>query len=244
MCDPLSATALALTAGGSFLESKDANKNAKRVMNAKNDAYETGMITQRRHADEAGGALSESTQNQGRETFDERNDQESDRIKNAFANTRVQPDYNTGLTSSAPKNVITARQDASDKAGAETDRDVNAFSRLGGYKGASFNQGLDRNKFAQLFGNTQSRAGGDMRLLPIEMESAGNNASKGPALFPQLLKLGGSALGMYGAGGGSFSNTIEGPVSAGAFGPGVPQTSYGLFQNGKPMQAFGSQVVF
>lgn len=246
MCEPatIAMIGMGLSAGGSFLEQKDSNKNAKRVQQAKEGAFEASNTRQKAFADEAAGAFNENTNNQGRESFDERSSNEANRINEAFTGSRVQPDYNTGLTSNAPKNVITAREDASSEAGAKSDRDANAFAKLGGYKGATFNQGLDRNKFAQLFGNTQSKASGDAGLLGLNMQSAGANASKSPALFPQLLKAGGQAMSMYGAGGGSLSNTVEGPLAAGSMGPGIPQTSYGMFQNGKPLQAFGQQAVF
>lgn len=244
MCDPVTATAMALSAGGSFLEQREANTNAKRMANARDQTYQANVIKQNRYADESGQAFADNTQSQGRESFDERINQETDRINKAFADTKIQPDYNTGLVSNAPKNIITARQDASDEASAETGRNADAFAKLGGYKGASFNQALDRNKFARLFGNIQSQAGGESRLLPLEIQAASNNANKGSSAFPQLLKAGGAGLGMFGAGGGSFTNTVESPLAAGAMGPGTPVTSYGLFQNGKPLQAFGSQMVF
>jgi hypothetical protein len=243
MCDPVSA-GLALSAGGTFLETREANKNAKRVQNAKNNAYEENMIRQQQYADEAGAQLKTSTEQQGREEFDKQKDVEADKFIKAFGDNRTQADTSVGLRSSTPKNVVLARQRASDEATAETDRDVGNLAGLKGYGGALFDSGLDRNKFSRAFGNIQDTAGRDMNLLSLDLQQAANNANKAPSLFPQLLKAGGTALGMYGAGGGAFSNTVEGALPASGIGPGAPVTSYGLFQNGAPMTAFGSQMVF
>lgn len=244
MCDPVTAAGLALSAGGTFLQQREANKNAKRVANAKNQVYEQNMIRQQQYADEAGAAFNHSTNQQGREEFDQQKKVEADRIKQAFEGRRTQPDYNLGNQSSAPKNVVLARKRASDEAKAETDRDVDNLSQLSGYGGALFNSGLDRSEFARLFGNIQDEASRDSRLLGLDLQAAANNAQKAPSLFPTLLKAGGQALTGFGASGGSFTNTVEGPVAAGTFGPGAPVTQYGIFQNGQPAQLFGSQMVF
>jgi len=201
MCDPVTATALALSAGGSYLQQREADKNAKRVQDAKNNAFEAEQIRQRAFQDEVGAAFGENVNKQGRENFDEQKQVEEDRFKQAFAERRVQPDYNTGLRTNAPKNVVLARQAESDKASAETDRDVGNLAGLQGYGNALFNQGLDQSQFARLFGNVQDKAYGQTRLLPLRMQSAANNARKSPSLFPTLLKTGGQALSFASAGG-------------------------------------------
>lgn len=204
MCDPVSATvaSLALSAGGTYLETREANKNAKRVQEAKNATFERNMIEQRKFADEAGAAFNHNIDKQGRENFDEQQQQSQDQFKQAFGDIRTQPDYNVALPSSAAKNVVIARKQAADKANETTNRDLEGLSGLQGYGGALFNQGLDRNEFGRLFGNISDEALSKNRLLPIELQSAANNASKAPSLFPTLLKAGGQALGLYSAAGG------------------------------------------
>lgn len=235
MClDPVSMTAMALAAGGQYLQSREAAKNQNRMTEAKNAAYVDNMNAQHRYQDEAGAAFNHSVEQQGREQFDQQAQKASDQVKQAFADIRTQPDYNTltAMPGSTPKNVVIAQKDADSKYGAQTERDVNNQAALSGYGGALFNQGLDRSEFARLFGNTQSAAQGKLNLLPIEMSAAANNANKAPSLFPTLLKGAGMALGMYGAANGitSFGDkVVEGPVAAGAYGPGLPTTSPGLF---------------
>ncbi len=223
------------------MESREADKNARRVANAKSAAFTQDMNQQRAFADEAGAAFNRNVDKQGRENFEEQRNAETSRFENAFNERRTQPDYNVGLTDNAPKNVVIARQKASDEASAETDRDVGNLAGLQSYGGALFNQGLDRNEFARLFGNIQSKASGQTRLLPLRINAAANNAQKAPSLFPQLLKTGGQALGIYGAGTGTgnfLNTTVEGPTKAGTFGPGVPVTQPGLFT--KIGNAFGN----
>jgi hypothetical protein len=243
MCDPVSA-GLVLSVGGSFLESREAEKNAKRVQNAKNNAYEANMIRQRQYADETGAAFGENINKQGRENFDDQKEAEADRVEQAFNSIRTTPTADTGLVASTPKNVVIARERANAEAGAETDRDVGNLANLTGYQGAMFNQGLDRNEFARLFGNVRDKASRDANLLGLDMQAAANNAQKGPSLFPTLMKTAGQGMSMFGAGGGSFSNTVEGSLPASGIGPGAPVTSYGVFNKGQPVKLFGSQLKF
>lgn len=239
MCDPVTAVGLALSAGGTYLQSREAAKNEQRMTNARNQAFTDNMARNTQFAADAGSIQANNTKAQGREKFDENREAEAEKIKQAFADVRTQPDYNIGLTADAPKNVVLARQKASEDAAAKTDRDVSNQAALSGYGGALFNSGLAQTDFSRLFGNIQDKAQANTRLLPIEMSAAANNAAKSPSLFPTLMKAAGTGLSLYGAAGGSFSNTVPGPMPAGVYGPGVPQTSYGLFMNNKPVNLFG-----
>ena len=245
MCDPVTATALALSAGGTFLETREANKNAQRVQNARNAAFQEGMNRQARFADESGAAFNHNITKQGRQAFDEQAAVENERMKQAFARVETQPDYNnTGTLASTPNNVVMAQREAVNKADEKTTRDLNNSAALQGYTGALFNQDMSRNEFARLFGNLQDKASRDSNLLPLEMQAAGNNASKSPSLFPTLLKGAGMAMGMYAGANGitSFGDKIvPGAMPAGVYGPGVPTVQPGLFTNLKqlPSKAFG-----
>jgi hypothetical protein len=244
MCDPITATGIALSAGGGFLQAREADKNARRVTNARNDAFAEGMYRQRQFQDESGQAFNDNVDAQSRENFDEEQDKEVERFKQAFGGVRTQPDYNTGLRPSAPKNVVIARERESNKASDETNRDVDNLALLNSYGGASFNQGLDRSQFARLFGNIQDKASRDSRLLPLEIEAAGNNAQKGPSLFPALLKTAGQGLSIYGAAnpGSTFlDQQAFGPLAQGQTWQDL--TTPGLFTKGRnAIQAFGSQI--
>ncbi|TXH16743.1 MAG: hypothetical protein E6R03_04975 [Hyphomicrobiaceae bacterium] len=230
---------MALSAAGTFLETREANKNAKRVQNARNAAYQESMNRQARFADESGAAFNHNITRQGREAFDEEAAAEGDRLKQAFGNVQTQPDYNNmGMLASTPGNVVAANKEAVNKADMKTNRDLEGLSKLTGYGGAMFNQDLSRNDFARLFGNIQDKAAGQMRLMPLEIEAAGNNASKSPSLFPTLLRGVGAAMGVYGAGNGitSFGDkVVPGAMPAGVYGPGVATTQPGLFTNLKQL---------
>lgn len=242
MCDPVTAAGLALSAGGTYLQQREASKNADRVTDAKNAAFVQDMNQQRQFADEAGAAFNHNIQKQGKENYDETRNAETAKFEQAFNERRTQPDYNVGLSPNVPKNVVIARQQASDEASAETDRDVGNLADLFGYGSAGFGAGLNRNEFARNFGNLQDKASGQTRLLPLRINAAANNAQRGPSLFPTLMKAAGQGLSLYGGAGGSFTNTVEGPVKAGTFGPGAPVTEYGLFMDNKPLDLFGYQL--
>jgi hypothetical protein len=242
MCDPVTAAGLALSAGGTYLQSREAVNNENRATAAKNQAFTQNMGRNRQFAAEAGSQAANNVQNQGREKFDENRQEEAEKQVQAFNDVRTQPDYNTGLVSNAPKNVVLARQSASEDAAAKTDRDVENNAALQGYGNALFNGNLSQSNFARLFGGIQDKAGANTRMLPLEMNAAANNAQKAPSLFPSLMKAAGSAANIFGAAGGSFSNTIPGQMPPGVFGPGAPVTSYGIFMDKKPVDLFGYQL--
>lgn len=243
MCDPVTATALALSAGGTYLESREANRNADRITDARNNAFQREMIKQRQFADESGAAFNHSIQKQGRESFDEEAAAESEKLKQAFGNVQTQPDYNNmGMLASTPGNVAAANKEAVNKADQKTSRDLEGLSKLRGYGGALFNQDLGRSDFARLFGNIQDKAAGQNRIMPLEIEAAGNNASRTPSLFPTLLKGVGMAMGMYGAA--NNVTSLRDKVAAGPLKPGQTwddMTTPGLFTKVKqlPSKAFG-----
>jgi hypothetical protein len=219
MCDPVTATGLALSAGGTFLQSREADKNAKRAQQAKEGAFTENINRNARFADEAGAFQKTNTQKAGRENFDAEKDASAQDLKQAFTDIRTQPDYNVGAAAGAlPKNVVMAREAASKDAGAKTDRDVDNLSQLQGYGGALFNQGMDQSAFARLFGGIQDKAGANTRLMPLEMNAAAANSQKAPSLFPTLMKLAGTGMSMYGAGSGTtsfFDKTAAGPLAPG-----------------------------
>src|SRR5574343_131352 len=105
---------LALSGAGTYLQSREEAANAKRAMNAKNQAYQESVNRNRQMADEAGAQFGQNVQQQGRENLDVQRQAEADRAQQLFNERRVQPDYNVGLVSNAPKNVILARQSASE----------------------------------------------------------------------------------------------------------------------------------
>lgn len=219
MCDPVTAAGLALSAGGTFLQQREADKNAKAMMNAKNAAFTHNMNRNTQFAADAGAIQANNTQKQGREEFDLQKAQEAEKIEQLFGQTRTQPDYNVGAAEGAlPKNVVLARQQASADAAAETDRDVSNNAALQGYSGAMFNSGLSQSDFARMFGGIQDKAGANTRMLPLEMNAAANNAAKAPSLFPTLMKLAGTGMSLYGAGSGTtsfFDQTKMGPLAPG-----------------------------
>lgn len=243
MCDPVTLTGLALSAGGTYLQARESANNEKRAMNARNAAFTENMGRNTQYAADAAVEANKNVQAQGRDNFDQQKEAEAVKMEQLFNERRTQPDYNVGAAPNAlPKNVVLARQAASKEAADKTDRDIGNLSNLEGYGSALFNQGLDQSQFARLFGNIQDKAGANTRMLPIEMSAADTNARKAPSIFPTLMKAAGTGLSLFGGAGGSFSNTVPGPMPAGVYGPGAPVTSYGLFMNNKPVDLFGYQL--
>lgn len=233
MCDPtsLAIAGLLTSAGGTFMETQEANANEKRAMNAKNNAYAAGMARQRQYADEAGQAFGQNLQQQGSEAFGQQQDKEITRMKDAFSRVQTDDPNYAAVPSSTPKNVISAVQNANTEADQKTNRDLNNMASLNSYTGSSFNQGLDRNNFARLFGNLQNKAGYDSNvLMPLEMSAAANNARKKASLFPQLMKYGGMAMSLGGTMGADPSKLFSfTPSSANNFGSATGPGLGGLY---------------
>lgn len=240
MCDPVAATSLALSAAGTYMQSREQASNAKRAQNAKNQAYSEGMARQRQYADEAGSAFNQNITTQGRSAFDEKAQQAAEQSQQAFNSIKTpEPDYNNmGALPSTPNNVVNAMKDANVVADAKTNRDVANNANLQGYGGAMFGQNLDRNEFARLFGNLQDKASRDSALIPMDMQSAAANSQKSGGILPVLLKAGGMGMGMYGAANGitSFGDKmVQGPLPATGIGPGAGVMQPGLFSNLKAL---------
>jgi hypothetical protein len=211
---------MAVSAAGSYLESQEQAKNVQRMQNAKNQAYAENMARQRQYADEAGAAFTPTVQQQGAEGLNQSIEQSTAERLKVFNDNRISaPDYSPA-TNNAPKNVALAQEQAFGEAEANAERDNTNLARLGGYGGGLFNTGLTRNNYARAFGNLSDKAGRDVNLMPLDMDAASTNAYKSPSLFPTLLKAGGAAGSMYGAGGGSFWDQYGGVPSDGSYGPG------------------------
>lgn len=202
MCDPVTAAGLALSAGGTYLQARESANNEKRAMNARNAAFTGNMNRNTEFANQASIEANKNVQAQGRENFDRQREAEAVKMEQLFNANRTQPDYNIGAPpGSLPKNVVLARQAASNEAAGITDRDVGNLSNLEGYGNALFNQGLDQSQFARLFGGIRDKAGVNSDMLPLEMQAADTNARRSPSLFPTLMKAAGTGLGIASAGG-------------------------------------------
>lgn len=205
MCDPATAimvAGMAASAGGSYMQSRNQNKNMKMQQAAKNDAFRSGMDRQEGYANEAGQAFGRNITAQGKSAFDEQLDQAFGRRSQAFDNARANAgDYSIPTLASAPKNVVIAQDRAFGAAADRSKQQSDALAKLTGYTDASFNQGLGRNEYNRAFGNLADKAGRDSRLIGIDMNAAANNAYKGPGILPMALKTAGSAASMYGAAG-------------------------------------------
>jgi len=222
MCEPTTALGLALSAGGSFLQQREANSNARSAANARNQQFEAERIRQQQFADEAGAAFNQNVQQQGAENFEENRQVEQDEFVQTFNDNRTEGDYSVGLRNSAPRNVVLAREAANNEANSETERDVNNLAALSSYTNAAFNQGLDRNEFARAFGNIQDEASRQSGLLGLRINSASNNAQSAPSAFPGLLGAAGSGLAIAGAAGNSLFDTESLRPSGTFVGPGAP----------------------
>ena len=230
MCDPVTAGAMAVSAAGSYLQQREQAKSLKAQQAAKEAAFRQGIAKQNAFAGQARQAFTPQVEKQGAAGFNQALTDNVSRRLQAFSDNKVNSGDYSVTPASAPKNVVMAQNKAFAETGAETDRDNRGLARVGGYGGTIFNQNLDRNQYARDFSGIADQAGGQSRLLPLEMNAAYNNAAKGGSFLPALLKYGGQAAGMYSAAGmpgyygsvqGAPPGTLPWNVPGGQYQPGI-----------------------
>jgi hypothetical protein len=203
MCDPLTITAVSMAASGAgtYLQSREQNKNMKRMQNAKNQAYQEGIDRQNEYAAQTTQAFNENLQNQGADSFTDQLADNSTKRLQAFRDNTVNESDDYSFLTSTPKNVKLYADKTLGEAASETDRDNTNLALLSGYGDTQFGQNLSGNQFRRAFGNVADKAGRDARLVNLDMSAASNNAYKAPGIFPMLLKTAGQAGSMYGSAG-------------------------------------------
>lgn len=197
MCNPM-AIGMAVSAAASYKQSRDQEKNQRRIQDAQNRVFSEGLVQQQQHADDNRELFNPVIQQQGKEGFsDKLQETVSDRTK-AFDNFRIEAPSDYSF-SSTPKNVILSQNKAFDDANAVTKRNTENLAQLSGYNDALFNQGLERNKYSRAFGNLSSMAQGDANLIGLNMNSAANAAYKPINPLYPILGSAGKLYGYYGA---------------------------------------------
>lgn len=225
MCDPVTALVvggMVASGAGTYLQSREQNKNAKRAMNAKNKAYSEGMERQNQYAEDASASARKMVDKQGAQAFNDDMSGAVEKRLQAFNDNRIAaPDYS--ILTGSPKNVVMAQEQAFGDSESKRRRDTGNLAQLSGYGDTMFGSGLARNEYARQFGNLADKAGRDSNLIQLDMSSAANNAIKAPSLFPTLLKTAGTAATIYGAAGApGWASTTAAPPSPDFIGP-MPQ---------------------
>lgn len=214
MCTPLMAVAMGAQALGSVIQSREANKNAKRAVDARNDAFEVEQMRQRRLQDESGAEFGSAVgrfdptaqRKQMGETREARTETLTDAVPEMAAGGSGVP-----IQGSAPTVVggEIARAMQSAQAGARGS--AGRLGKLGAYSDSLFNDNMALNRTRQNIGTVSNFAGRSAGLLPFEASIAAANSQKPSSGFGELLQLVGSGASMAGM------------MGANPFGAGGPQ---------------------
>lgn len=240
MCDPLTIGSLALSAGGAYLQSKNQAAQQAAVIEARNNAYTANNTIQQGIQKQASQVFNDTADqfSQPNQSADLSNNQ-NQRItaaNTALANTPLSAPQTTG---SAPSIVKDAYDKANAAALARAGQTATAQGQLEGYGDTNLQNELTTNAGQNQLQPLVSAGQGNARLLPIEMESAANNAVAKNPISP----LGGiiSAIGNVGAAagiGGNVAGDSFGNIF-GSAGAGTPGTIAAANASGT---SFGTQA--
>ncbi len=246
MCDPYLIASLALTAGGSVAEAKQANAQQDAYNDLSTAIFEAEDNRQNTFQTAADAAFQESLD-------------VSDPAAMAMAESREKADFASKLNSrvdsrvvseqlpgagsvSAPRVVGKEADRQLSKASARNSQNITNLTNLRGLEQAMIDAGLKRSHQGQNLSTIGRNARASSNLVPMELEGArmeAQAAGKGWGDFANILNLASLGTGMYGgfkAGGGEFSWD---KLFGGSKSPGTP-VSLVPKANPKSMMVFGN----
>ena len=204
MCDPLTATGIALSVGSTLYKSQGAKKNTSRMVRARNDAAAAEDGRQRAYQDEANDVFNRTLPKFERGAQDvgvEQARQKREEKLTDAASGDGADEYQAPTAGSAPtvvKSEIARRISDALTQGTKRARTQAALSAYGDNMfGNKVALGRSRGELAQVSDFASKSAG----LLPYEMRAAAQNASRAPSIVGDLLGLAGSGATMAGMAG-------------------------------------------
>jgi hypothetical protein len=202
MCDPLSAAAV-LTVGSIAANQVAANK----VTGARNSRMAAEALRQKGYQQDANLINAEAQQGQAADQQKQNIATEQVSRERALAPAA---DVGTELptSGSAPIEVKGAIAEQMADALGKARQQIGAQARLGAYGANQFNNSLALNRAQSDLGTVQNFSQGSSSILPFELEAA-NQAGSGWRTAADLMRLGGTAAGLYGL-------TAMAPAAAGA----------------------------
>lgn len=208
MCTGLEIAAMlgsaALSAGGSMIQQNEAQANAERQAQARNDKLKQTL------------ARNDALAKDSREQFDQRQKQiqpdqmEADAKKateerqatlDAATTEAPTPVGNASLSGSAPTVVKSELAKRVATAMGQAKEDARNLGKLGGYGDAWFNQGIEDTNVGRNLGQNANFASGNMAILPYQQDIAEQRAYKPISPIGGIMQGLGSVLGSYGGGG-------------------------------------------
>lgn len=199
MClDPVTATGLALSLGGTVLGGMEQSKNTKRMVQARNDAAEAEMIRQRAFQDEAGSTFADTLGTFQPQRQAEALEQSQQKRTQQIQDRPLSDAGSVPLAGSAPSVVRENLASTFGEANTRARNDATRLGRLSGYDDFLFGNNINLSRSGGRLGEISSFARGSAGLLPVEQQAAANNAYRAPSGFADLLQLAGTGVGLAG----------------------------------------------
>lgn len=210
MCDPVTIGSMAVSALGAKMQSDAAAENVNNTITARNNAYSANAAIQKNIQGQATQALQQTT-----DKFTPANqvstlaNAQQNRVAAATNAIAAAPTIAPTTSPSAPQIVKDAYTKAGSNAMMKAQQTAAAEGNLAGYGDSNLQNNLSintgQNNLQPLVDSGQHNAS----LLPIEMESAANNAPRASGEFGQILQAVGGAGAAYAGGGGTLGGAIN-----------------------------------
>lgn len=195
-------------AGGSYLNTQNANKNAQAKINAKNNAAAQETQRQKQFQLNNDAALNTSLNQFDKETRDTNfGDLVASREQAYAANAPAEQEF-AAISADAPQVV---KEDKAKRVATELAKSkaqAKALAKIGGTADLFQNNGLSINSAANKIGTTNNLARGSLDVNRIEQVAAANNAGNKSSMFGDLLSAAGAGAGLYGAANGGFASLL------------------------------------
>ena len=198
MCNPMMA-GMAVSAAAEYKKTDEANKNNKRMLEARGQAFKENMVRQNDYSEEASNNFVKSIKGQSFDNFSDVSNQLNDSRLNAFNSSMIEQPSDDYTFANAPKNVILSQNKEILDNTNEGIRDNQGLAKLGSYGDAMNTLALGRSGYNRAFGNLADKAKRDASLLPLDMQNAEYNAYKQPSPWLSLAGGAGKVGAMYGA---------------------------------------------
>ncbi len=200
---------MAASAGGQYLNTTTANKNAQAKINARNAAAAQEQERQKVFQANNDATIGKTLGDMGAEAQQQQFGDLVAKREQAYANNAPAESEFANVTETTPSVVKTDLAKRVADSMAKSKAEAKALAKLGGTADIFQNNGLGINQAANKIGTENTFARGSLDVNRIEQTAAANNAGNKSNMFGDILSAAGAAGGMYAGQNGGFGDLFK-----------------------------------